>query len=410
MDAHVDVLSRRIADRLACTRCVGDPRLQAEAREAGLDVTCDYCGRRGHGVDVAWLADRLHALVQETWRFGGTVAATSPTTGRDAHEDAAARVVTSLDLVASAGRLDAALALDVHGQLATLHRDLDGSALYGTGCAYLVPSGGAELDTWDAFVAALDTGAARAGAGFAAGLAAGGSMVGSDDRALDALKWAFDDLDELRGAKGRAVVRALDVGTRLCAASPADAPSAADAVLHLATDVRTAIAELRPTNRAPIVVDRMRLTRECRVLDADALHRALSRTSAFTDGGWDLRRRAGFARDWRDALRRTPSDAQGAWPKPLRVVADWLAHGPSPRFDGVVTRSACGDGRKVLLFAAAHAALRPGRQRRYEIDGTRGYRRLDRSAEIAGRFAQADGEQRDDADAGHDDEFHGSPP
>jgi hypothetical protein len=388
MDAHVDAFVERVADGLACIRCIGDPLLRAEAAEAGFDATCGYCGRDATCVDVAWLADRVHSLVQGAFERAPTPAAPDVD---------GVRRIASLELVASAGRFDTALAIDVHAQLAALHRDDDGGALYGARSTYRVPDAGIALDTWAAFVAACEPRAAADAA--------------LDGRALDTLKWAFADAGALQRAKGRPVVRALAAGTRVFVAAPEGPVDASGPHGCAALEAKAAIAELRPPAASVIVVDRAKLARDVRVLDADALVKALGRTSAFTPAGWIARQRAEFVRGWRGAVRACGAEPFGAWPAAVRIATDWLAHGPSPRLDGIVTRSGYGKGRKLVLSAATLAALVPGRRRRYEVDGIRiGYRRLDRSAELARRVADADREHGDDAETGHDDDFHGSPP
>jgi hypothetical protein len=382
MDAHVDDFVDRVADRLACTRCLRDATLRATAADAGFDAACDYCGREGTCVDVAWIADGVHGLVQSAF-----VRAAPDAPG----------TVDSLALVTRATRFDVALARDVHAQLARLHRDDDGEALYGDACRYVAPVVHAPFGTWRA----LDSALVRARDGDA------------QTRALDAFKWAFAALDELRTAKGRAVVRTWRAGTRMHAATLAEVDDTdhGAGLMIAASDARTALAECRPLRGLRVELGRWRPTRDLRVLDVDALCKTLARTSGFAADGWNAHARATFLRGWRDALRRGAADAAHGGATPLRLALDWLAHGPSPRLDGVETRSGYGSGRTLVLFATAMPALVPGRRRCVEVDGIRiGYRRLEGSTEVARGLADADREQRDDAETGHDDEFHGSPP
>lgn len=395
MDAHVDDFVDRVADRLACTRCLRDATLRANAADAGFDATCDYCGREGTCVDVAWIADGVHGLVQDAFVRAAPGDAHDASASPDAPD--VPGTVDSLALVTRAARFDVALARDVHAQLARLHRDDDGEALYGDGCRYAAPVVRAPVATWRALEASLEH--ARDGA--------------AETRALDAFKWAFAALDATRTAKGRPVVRTWRAGTRVHFARLADGHDVDDGVGVLvgASDGRTAVADCKPIRGMRVELGRSRPARDLRVLDADALCKALARTSGFAPGAWDAHARATFLRGWRDALRRGAADVAHGGATPLRLALDWLAHGPSPRLDGVETRSGYGSGRTLVLFAAAMPALVRGRRRCVEVDGIRiGYRRLEGSTEVAGRFPDADREQRHDAETGHDDEFHESPP
>jgi hypothetical protein len=364
-----------VAERLACTRCVDDDRLRAEARAAGFGADCAYCGRHGPCVDVAWLADRIHPALQATFAPAGA--------------DATADVLDGVAATASIGGLDAPLARDVHHTLVTLFRDADGSPTYPPDGLYVerpaqfMP----ELLSWEAFAVA----AARASPGHDAAL-------------LDALKWALAGLDALATAKGRPALRPLDAGTRLYAvlgdphvprsslhgagralvvdgrAGPLN--RAGVPALALGLRERTVVTESLAPRGARVSVTRLRVARPLRVLDLEAACKALARASAFDPERGTARARARFL-DGLAAALRSPSVGVAdydAW-RATQRVGDWLAHGAAPRVDGLLARAVHAPGRTLTVFAPACAtgALVVERERRYVVGPLRvKYRRVGR--------------------------------
>lgn len=351
------------ADLLACTRCVGDDRLRAEARSSGFDAECAYCGKAGTCVDVAWLADRVHPAIQSVF-----APAEAGTTGP---------VLDGAGATATAAGLEAALARDVHRTLVALFHEADGSAMYPAECAYVArPARGLPaLHCWTTFAAAAERAAA-----------------GADDELLDTLKWAFSGLDALASAKGRSALRVLEAGTR---AFEARLPVGLDALpstgagalncagvpaLYLALRARTAVTESLAPRGARVVVTRVRLTRAVRVLELETARKALARAGCLDPDRAGSRLRAAFLDGFADALRWAPVRSSGDPPwRATRRVGDWLAHGASPRLDGLLARAAHGPGRTLTLLAPActTGAVLVEREQHYEVGSVRAkYRRV----------------------------------
>lgn len=379
------------AESLACTRCIDDDRLRAEARAAGFGADCGYCGRHGPCVDVAWLADRIHPALQMAFAPADTDAAAArnddDTTPLD--DDDGTRALDGVAATASIGGLDDALARDVHHTLVTLFRDADDRPTYPPDCRYLErPAHGLpELHGWESFAAA-----------------AAAAPPASDAALLDAVKWAFDGLHVLATAKGRRALRPLSVGTRLFAVLPEalaaqTSPPATGRVLAvddsagplnrpgvpalaLALRERTIVTESLSPRGARVAVARMRVARPLRVLDLEAARKALARTSAFDADRAAARARARFLEGLAGALRSpwTGAARDATW-RATQRVGDWLAHGATPRVDGLLARAVHAPGRTLTLFAPAcvTGALVAERERRYAVGALRAkYRRVDR--------------------------------
>ncbi len=416
------------AERLACTRCIGDDALRREAGDAGFEAECDYCGRVGTCVDVAWLADRVHPAFQDTFVPVDDDATTAP------EIDQASGPVDGAGAIARLAGLDVGLARDVYGTLADLFLDADGQPTYPPQRTYAIRTGRGPdaraghapaalpehghaghssrdhlgepatdlatfrgrappaLHRWTAFVAA----SARA-------------RPGADDDVLDALKWAFDGLDHLATPKGRRALREFAAGKRAFAASveagvdtrvDAVAGAAADAqqrdplyaaaagplnaagtpALHLALRERTAVTESLAPRGARVLVARVRLARSVRVLDLEAARKSLARTAAAGAGASGAQLRAEFLDGVAAALRAAAARAtDDASRRATQRVGDWLAHAVSPRLDGLLVRAAHGPGRTLILFApvATTGAVVGTRVRRYAVGELRArYRRV----------------------------------
>jgi hypothetical protein len=370
-----------VAERLACTRCIDDDRLRADARAAGFEADCSYCGRHGPCVDVAWLADRIHPALQNAFApvdadMTATALASSGTTALDG---AAA--------TASIGGLDPTLARDVHHTLVTLFHDADGSVTYPPDGRYVerpapdLPA----LSCWDAFVAA-----------------AADAPRANDAALLDALKWAFAGLRALATAKGRPALRPLAAGTRLFAVVPEvlaarNSPQGVGRTLEvddsagplnrrgvpalaLGLRERTMVTESLAPRGALVTVGRLRVARTLRVLDLEAARKALARTSAFDSDRASARARARYLEGLAQALQSpSPGAARDAAWCATQRVGDWLAHGATPRVDGLLARAVHAPGRTLTLFAPAcvTGALVVERERRYAVGALRAkYRRV----------------------------------
>jgi hypothetical protein len=368
-----------VAERLACTRCIDDEHLRADARASGFEADCAYCERTGTCVDVAWLADRIHPALQNA--FAPWVAEMTAT-------ELAGGETTALDGVAataSIGGLDDTLARDVHHTLVTLFRDADGSATYPPDGRYVerpapeLPA----LQGWDAFAAA-----------------AADAPRANDAALLDALKWAFAGLHALATAKRRPALRPLVAGTRLFAVvheglaartaphgagrtlAVDDAPGPLNRrgvpALALGLRERTMVTESLAPRGAYVTVARLRVARTLRVLDLEAARKALARTSAFGADRATARARARYLQGLAQALQ-SPTAARGAAWCATQRVGDWLAHGSTPRVDGLLARAVHAPGRTLTLFAPACAtgALVTERERRYVVGALRAkYRRI----------------------------------
>jgi hypothetical protein len=379
------------ADRLACTRCIGDERLRAEARAAGFDADCGYCGRHGPCVDVAWLADRIHPALQMAFApaDGDTASIALDDDATPLDEDGT-RALDGVTVTASIGGLDDALARDVHHTLVTLFRDADDRPTYPQDGRYRERTAQdlPELQSWETFVQVATA-----------------TRPAGDAALLEALKWALAGLDALATAKRRPALRPLAAGTRLFAVVPE--ALATRASLHDAGRVLTVVAFAGPLNGhgvpaialglrerttvteslaprgARVTVARMRIARPLRILDLEAARKALARTSAFDAGRAAARARARFLDGLAGALQSPASGAarDATW-RATQRVGDWLAHGASPRVDGLLTRSVHAPGRTLTLFAPACAtgALVVERERHYAVDALRAkYRRVDRA-------------------------------
>jgi hypothetical protein len=356
-----------VAERLACTRCIGDARLRADARAAGFEAECRYCARTGTCVDVAWLADRVHPALQAVFQPAAEACADDAAGSTHARCDGVAATSAAADLAAP-------LARDVHATLVALFHDADGSATYPADGAYVErPARGLpSLHRWTTFVLA----SARSGP------AANGDL-------LDALKWLFGGFDALVTPKGRRAYRALDAGLRAYDVrldSTHDAPDFGPLngrgvpARYLALRERTAVTESLAPRGARVVLARLRLARHVRVLDLEAAQKVLARAGGFDPDRAGSRLRAQFLAEFADALRTTalrPSDDPVS--QATRRVGDWLAHGASPRIDGMLTRAAHAPGRTLVLLAPAAAtnAVVGERERRYTVDALRAqYRRV----------------------------------
>jgi hypothetical protein len=131
-----------------------------------------------------------------------------------------------------------------------------------------------------------------------------------------------------------------------------------------------------------VTVARVRIARPLRVLDLEAARKALARTSAFDADHAAARARARFLDGFAGALQ-SPSagGARDATWQATQRVGDWLAHGASPRVDGLLTRAVHAPGRTLTLFAPAcvTGALVVERERRYVVGALRAkYRRIER--------------------------------
>jgi hypothetical protein len=364
-----------VAERLACTRCIGDDRLRADARSSGFVAECAYCEREGTCVDVAWLADRVHPAILAAFAPADAEASTPRLDGAGA--------------AAAAAGLDAALAGDVHRTLVALFHDADGTALYPPTREYVerpardLPA----LHRWESFVDAV----ARA-------------RPGADDALLEATKWAFARLDELATPKGRRALSVLESGTpafavRLDAglvvredeplhathggSGPLNGPGTP--ALYLGLRERTAVTESLAPRGAHVVVTRVRLARAVRLLDLETACKALARAGCLDADRAGSRLRARFLDGFVAALRtsavRAPDDPAS---RATQRVGDWLAHGVSPRVDGLLARAAHAPGRTLALFApaATTGAVVVERERRYSVAALRArYRRVSSSGQ-----------------------------
>jgi hypothetical protein len=369
----VDESTDHALERYACRRCIGDPRLRAAADAEGFDATCSYCGRAGRCVDPAWLADRLDPVLQRAF---------APTAGVDGS------AVAPLALLGTVARIDRPLAADVHACLVALFRDDDDPPFYAGVVGYVARSalGRPPLAEWAAFDAAL-----------------AGDAPAARTPALAALRWAAADLEAAATPRRRACIRTLPADTRLHVPAPA---VGANAWLVGALEVATAFAELRPPRAATVALARGALRRPARVLDFGRAVAMLAGASWFDGEASERRARAQFWRDCVAACANLPlGSSAGPASAGARAAADWLAHG-ALRIDGWLLPAAHGRGRRLVVFRrfTASGGIDWNRVRSYSIGGTRvKYRRIGADS---GVFADAERQQREDAEAGEYDQFH----
>jgi len=119
------------------------------------------------------------------------------------------------------------------------------------------------------------------------------------------------------------------------------------AVLYVASDAATAVAEVRPWKGAPVAVAKLRVTKSAKVLDLTAME-ALESPFFDDEIAWKLNARS-LLGHLGDELARpvTPSDAERQY-RPTQYACSMIREAG---FDGVAFPSAMGSGHNVVLFA-----------------------------------------------------------
>jgi len=165
----------------------------------------------------------------------------------------------------------------------------------------------------------------------------------------------------------------LEIGpppSKTAAAGRMSAPGIS--VFYGASDRKTAIAEVRPPVGSWVAVAKFNVVRPLRLLDLNALDTAHDQGSIF-DPTWKERlERVAFLRRLGDLMTRPvmPGDEIANY-LPTQVVADYLANGCSPSFDGVIFKSVqVKNGRNVVLFrqACRVVSLQPREGERIDVD------------------------------------------
>ncbi len=127
-----------------------------------------------------------------------------------------------------------------------------------------------------------------------------------------------------------------------------------------AFDRQTCIAELRPHPQDSFISGRFQLTRAVRVLDFERFEGAnLGPVPSFFDPEYFKHvDRQGFLRKIHEEIRIPVDEEEKRNYLITQAVAEYLALKCTPRFDGVIFRSAQrAEGRNLVLFS--HAAVKP---------------------------------------------------
>ena len=126
-------------------------------------------------------------------------------------------------------------------------------------------------------------------------------------------------------------------------------------VFYGASDRKTAIAEVRPPVGSWVAVAKFNVVRPLRLLDLNALDTAHDQGSIFDPTWKESIERVAFLRKLGNLMTRPvmPGDEIANY-LPTQVVADYLANGCSPSFDGIIFKSVqVKNGRNVVLFRQA---------------------------------------------------------
>lgn len=123
-------------------------------------------------------------------------------------------------------------------------------------------------------------------------------------------------------------------------------------VFYGATKADAAIAEVRPLVGSRVVVARLDITRQLRLLDLTAVNNVHEEGSIFDPSVKERLHRAEFLRSLGARMARpVMPDDEGIDYLPTQAVADFLATANDPRLDGIIFPSVqVEDGYNVVLF------------------------------------------------------------
>lgn len=382
-----------------CHVCVGEAYLSAEIEESADEGECNYCGETAPSLTITDLAERIETAFEEHYLRTSD----QPDTWQErmlAHGESdyswERDGIPVVDAIADAAELLQEAAEDVLEILEDRYSDFDKDAMgeeseFSSSSYYEEkgPDDQGWQEEWRFFEHSLKT-QARFFSQTAAELLA--QVFGGIDEltTLDTRDLVVDSgpgtaLNHLYRARVFQTEHRLEEALQrpdLHLGSPPRNMARAGrmnaqgiSVFYGATDVRVAIAEVRPPVGSKVAVAKFGITRALRLLDLTALKDVHVTGSIFDPSLKRRLERAAFLGTLEGRMARpVMPDDEAIDYLPTQVVADFLATMNEPRLDGIVFPSAqTSVGRNVVLFHHAAKVLETSFPKDTEIKASSGF-------------------------------------
>ncbi len=370
--------AREAEDKRLCAACVADDHLKALMAADGVQASCDYCQQDEPTLTISEIADRVEAIfdahfVRSSSQPDAFQAAMLMDRESDYEWERSGEPVA--DVIAEILRAEPEPADDVQAVLDDRHSEWDDQdeTEFHADSRYVekrIDDSEWQL-AWDRFETELKTETrllTRTG--------------------LTRLEAVFGGLEDLRTWRNGALIVEAGPGTPYATAYRARAFQSEDKLeealvrpdLHLgpppqrlaaagrmnfqniaafygATDVETALAEVRPPVGSNVAVVQFEIARPLRLLDLTAVTATAAHGSYFDPGYVEFSRRVKFLK--RLAERMTlpvmPDDVLSEY-LPTQTIANYLEHILEPPLDGIVFPSSqieTSSGLNIVLFRKA---------------------------------------------------------
>ena len=365
-------------DRFVCRCCIGDRVLADEVRCSDTILECSYCGRSREAVSLDTLVQRIDQVLREHFTVAPDYS-NDPLWQGLIREGAWRQEGSPLaSVIADVVRVGDTLACDIVDLLIVQDKKCRASVpseiFYSTDGCYKEsePDEWPYLEKWDEFSTEVRTRARFFSPkipGILDDIFGDLSEITTSDGLPVVRVTGQQDADRFlwraRGAQSEEEVKTIvsrpdrELGPPPSKVSGAGRMNARGIpVFYGAKELKTCVAEVRPSVGGYVVAGKFELIRPVRLLDLSRLAQSRVKESFFDSNYSSAKDRIAFLRSLVSEIGRPVVPPSGEWEYlPTQVVAEYLANSPDPNLDGVIFTSSQirGSGENVVLFNRACA-------------------------------------------------------